>query len=122
MDEAILLHGLRLQRLFPASTHLGPVTLCKKLRRLETQAERMAVQICNIGMDEAEQERTEARILKAVDKLLNFTGQNIPVFVNLDPRGYALKIDDAWMRTAAADLHKDWGGYGIIAPDLRENA
>ncbi len=55
----------------------------------------------------------------------------VPVFLNRDPRGYALKIDDAWMAehgnatdhpskspTAVCRLHRDWGGYGIIAPDL----
>lgn len=46
----------------------------------------------------------------------------VPVILNRDPRGYALKIDDEWMR-AHRDvvLHRDWGGYGIIAPDLTEN-
>ena len=42
----------------------------------------------------------------------------VPVFVNRDPRGYALKIDDAWMGAQKAVLHRDWGGYGILAPDL----
>ena len=55
----------------------------------------------------------------------------VPVFVNLDPRGYSLKIDDEWMSeakgrdefydTAARSLHRDMGGYGIIAPDLTSN-
>ncbi len=30
-------------------------------------------------------------------------------------------IDDEWMREhPAVRLHRDWGGYGILAPDLRE--
>ena len=45
----------------------------------------------------------------------------VPVFVNRDPRGYALKIDDEWMRARQeVRLATDWGGYGILAPDLRE--
>lgn len=44
----------------------------------------------------------------------------VPVFVNRDPRGYALKISDEWMQQHNATLHRDWGGYGIIAPDLSE--
>ncbi len=43
---------------------------------------------------------------------------SVPVFINRDPRGYALKIDDHYMREHDAALHQDWGGYGIIAPDL----
>jgi hypothetical protein len=42
----------------------------------------------------------------------------VPVFLNRDPRGYALKIDDEWMRSQAHPLHRDWGGYGIIAPEI----
>lgn len=42
----------------------------------------------------------------------------VPIFVNRDPRGYALKIDDKWMREHKAALHQDWGGYGIIAPEI----
>lgn len=58
----------------------------------------------------------------------------VPIFVNRDPRGYALKIDEAWVREysnnnpppsaanhAVCRLHRDWGGYGIIAPDLTDS-
>lgn len=44
----------------------------------------------------------------------------VPVFVNLDPRGYSLKIRDEWVREHDAKIHRDMGGYGIIAPDLTE--
>jgi hypothetical protein len=37
-------------------------------------------------------------------------------YCNGDPRGYALKID----LQVGEELHRDWGGYGIIAPDLSE--
>lgn len=64
----------------------------------------------------------------------------VPIFVNQDPRGYALKIDDAWIKkqrqhecgyigpcttcpscvqpTHNIQICKDWGGYGIIAPEI----
>lgn len=50
----------------------------------------------------------------------------VPVFINLDPRGYALKIQDSWMREQRnnsataykAALAQDWGGYGLIAPEI----
>ncbi len=86
----------------------------------------------------------------------------VPVFINSDPRGHALKIRDEWVRDAqvlcrdgrtvyvgtkleewihrhhsysvvhalkhegftikSVSIHRDWGGYGIIAPDLTENS
>lgn len=39
------------------------------------------------------------------------------VWFNGDPRGYALKVD---LRDGET-LHRDWGGYGIIAPDLSDD-
>ena len=42
----------------------------------------------------------------------------VPVFVNRDPRGYALKIKSEWVREKGAAIHQDWGGYGIIAPEI----
>lgn len=44
----------------------------------------------------------------------------VPVFVNSDPRGYALKIENDWMRAHGGNLHRDMGGYGILAPDFSE--
>jgi len=42
----------------------------------------------------------------------------IPVFFNSDPRGYALKIKDDYTRDIT--IYRDWGGYGILAPDFSE--
>jgi hypothetical protein len=45
----------------------------------------------------------------------------VPVFVNLDPRGYALKIETEWMLDNVGKLsQRDWGDYGLIAPDLTD--
>jgi len=62
-------------------------------------------------------------ILKSLDKVLNFSGQKIPVFFNRDPRGYALKIQDDYIREIREDgksIHTDMGGYGIIAPEINQ--
>jgi len=46
----------------------------------------------------------------------------VPIFLNRDPRGYALKIRSEWMAERnETQLHSDWGGYGILAPDLTNN-
>ena len=42
----------------------------------------------------------------------------VPVFINRDPRGYALKIDDVWMHNKQPRLFRDFGGYGILAPEI----
>ena len=39
-------------------------------------------------------------------------------FINNDARGYALKLKSEFIKDKT--IHRDWGGYGIIAPDFRE--
>ena len=126
--DRIAKHGNQLLAIFPNATERNPVKLCKKLRRLEAQASRHTLELCNGDEpgphDEAWSDRhNEALflILNKVHVLLGNTTQNkgtVPVFINRDPRGYALKIDDEWMREHNAELHRDWGGYGILAPEI----
>jgi hypothetical protein len=67
-----------------------------------------------------EYERREKRIMQGVANLLDHGAERINVFLNGDPRGYALKIRDTDVRARKLDIHTDWGGYGIIAPDFNE--
>ena len=57
------------------------------------------------------------QILTKVETILN---NKKVLFCNGDARGYALKIDDEYIRNNNFNIHRDWGGYGIIAPDFRE--
>lgn len=43
-------------------------------------------------------------------------------FINTDPRGYALKISDKVMNNEYFNtgLQRDWGGYGLLAPEITE--
>jgi hypothetical protein len=116
--EAILQHGFKLIRVFNLPEGTGPTTLCKRVHRLEGEAHRLAKRACNEDLGEEFIEKKEKSILKRLDVILNFRAQNIPVFLNGDPRGYALKIDDEYVREHNLDIHRDWGGYGIIAPEL----
>jgi hypothetical protein len=55
-----------------------------------------------------------------------FGARSIPgLFVNADARGYALKIDnDNEQGKSLIDelrLHTDWGGYGILSPEIDGN-
>ena len=118
MYERIRRHGRALLVIFPNATDKDPVSLCKKLRRLEAKAAALALQNCNVGVPEDEYWIRKEAILTKVQILLGYATSDVPVFLNGDPRGYALKIDDEWMRKTSARLHNDMGGYGIIAPDL----
>lgn len=114
--EAITKHGNDLLAIFPNATERDPVALCKKLRRIENAASRWALECCNWRDPSVEeQEANESKIFARVQKLLGTTDG---VVYNKDPRGYALKLNDEWTRTHAPHIHRDWGGYGILAPDL----
>lgn len=131
MREQIMNHGLKLLRIFHwindgidpwEKNYTGPVELCKKLHRLESKVHRWNEDCCNglIDNEELEDKKHEA-FLKSLDNILQFRSHNIPVFINGDPRGYALKIDDDFMRENNIDLYRDMGGYGILAPDFDGN-
>lgn len=129
-NEAIKTHGENLNRIF--KTGVEPITLCKKLRRLENKAHQLATDYCN-GENGVTTETWDAKtkpVMEKVYKLLNNGIYNddrphmrrVPVFLNGDARGYALKINDSYIKTFGIKLHTDWGGYGIVAPDLSEGA
>jgi hypothetical protein len=96
--------------------------LCK----LEWRASRDAERICNgdIQRSDTGQELYDKRILDAVNALTGFRGKGVPVFLSGDPRGYALKIEDAWTRANDTGpeirLERDMGGYGLLAPTAYE--
>lgn len=118
MYQRIQKHGENLNRIF--NTGIDPIALCKKLRRLEVKAERIAVHYCNGtgGIDSENWDDHCKPILEAVEKLLHAENADVRIFLNGDARGYALKIE--WDDTDARrhDLYSDWGGYGILAPEF----
>lgn len=124
MNEQILNHGMNLKRVFFAADPYGepaPVSLYKSLHRIEVRAHRLAEDYCNGVIDIDQWDRAEKSILASIDKLLHYKSQDIPVFVNGDPRGYALKINDQYVREHKLDIYRDWGGYGILAPEFDGN-
>ncbi len=126
-EAAIRQHGELLLAIFPEAAERDPVTLCKKLRTLEGKAARIALRFCNgPEFDYPDQaDRKIDGILDRVHQLLGLSDvPHAPIFVNRDPRGYALKVHSEWMdaaRGAWCRLPKDWGGYGIIAPEIDKN-
>ena len=116
VHKRIIVHGEKLNKIF--DTHMEPMALCKKLRRLEYSATRNSEQFCNGERGEVKYNRVLEELLDKLDKALGFRKKKIPVFINSDPRGYALKIKSEWFGTQDIDLDRDWGGYGLLAPDL----
>jgi len=121
--EQIKAHGENLLAIFPNATEKDPVSLCKTLHRLEAKARRICTDYCNGDFDAGENgealDATLDAILAKVNAILGNSGPDaVPVFVNQDPRGYALKIDDVWIHNKQARIYPDWGGYGIIAPEI----
>lgn len=107
-------HHAALEKLFPGAPGLDT---WRRLRRIETRANSAACAACNgqPGMDAWPAERDRAR--RAVAKLRPDGKPPRGFFINGDPRGYALKIDPD-VRKLPAGMHKDWGGYGILAPEI----
>lgn len=157
--EAIIRHGQQLLAIFPNTKIGDPLTLCRRLRKIEAEGAKLAKQLCSDStMDEGKADAIGEDILRRVNALLGNvrdyqpktgakctcrkgiqrdncpacegTGyiidfraiRNAPktvlVFLNRDPRGYALKIDSEYVRAHSLAIHRDWGGYGIIAPEI----
>ena len=112
MYDKIQKHGDNLKAIF--NLDIDSVKLCKQLLRLENKAHRLAEDGCNGTICYDYYNKEEEKIVSKVKKILNTN----EVFLNGDPRGYALKLCDQFSKDK--NIHKDWGGYGIIAPDFRE--
>jgi len=122
MYDRINAHGQQLKNIFKLDPNIDPVKLCKQLFRLENKAHRLAEDGCNGVIYDTEPQAEE--ILKKVCKILNISYEADRVFFNGDPRGYSLKFTtrySRYLRSCNINIHQDWGGYGIIAPDFRNN-
>ncbi len=115
MYQDIEQHGTNLLGIFPNAKEQEPVKLCKKLRRLENLAANMALDLCNgimtQHMSDIEHDSIKAKVIKLLGEPANHV-----FFINLDPRGYALKLTSEF--SADKNIMRDWGGFGIIAPDF----
>lgn len=89
--------------------------LYQQLKRLENKANRICTAYCNGDGDEAKQDKQLEAIKTKVLQLL----PNLPAdtfFINRDPRGYSLKVREG--KAKELDLYRDWGSYGILAPEF----
>lgn len=121
MYARIKKHGEDIKKIFSLPADTDPIKLCKKLRQYEIKAQR--VQDIHAAGQYEEAAREESILLVGLVVLLlkQTNGNEFGIFINMDQRGYALKIPDEIVKEKNLTIHKDWGGFGIIAPDLNEN-
>ena len=78
----------------------------------------------NFHSDENAWENFEEHIAKHIADILGTVPPGF--FVNGDARGYALKINNENPKGKnlidALRLHTDWGGYGILSPEINGDA
>jgi len=114
--QKIEAHGRELQAL-GIGIGIEPVKLCKSLFRIETKIHRLAEDYCNGDIDGDQWEIAADKAKKQISK---YMADPRPIRINADPRGYALKLCTEFMEQHTENrLAKDWGGYGILAPDFR---
>lgn len=113
-------HTANLRRIFPGIGKMRNATLEAGLRTLERRGHVLALDTCNRQEKfDGEYAKRESSILNDLDLILDFRKAKVSVFLNTDPRGYALKIEDEWLRKSGLNIHTDVGGYGIICPSGR---
>lgn len=116
MYQNILAHGNNLNAIF--NTGIDPITLCKKLRRLELKAYKIALDWCN-GENGIDSENIDSHTQPILNKVYSILGtEKYNILFNGDCRGYALKISDKTVRENKLTIYTDWGGNGILAPDF----
>ena len=127
MYNKIQRHGENLNTIF--RTGIEPIELCKKLIRIERKAHRATTNLMNTNninffehpkynikdTSEEEIENFFSAIEKQIIKILGKKAAEL-VYVNFDARGYALKIKSE--KAKDLNIYKDFGGYGIIAPEF----
>lgn len=93
--------------------------LSLKLFKIEQEMNKAAVDYCNGEMHHVTYKLKQDINLQRVETLFNNNLKGF--FINSDPRGYSLKIQDDIFRAEYREqtgLTSDWGGYGILSPDL----
>jgi hypothetical protein len=99
-------------------TKLQPQTLSNRLRSIERTAKQGAINLCDIPNYNFEPD--EKKVVAEVQKLFN--GKLQGLFIERDPRGYALKIDEKLLKEGGIyhdlGIHTDFGQDGILAPEI----
>lgn len=89
--------------------------LWRKLRRIEKRANSFATAYCNGSIDSDDWDVFRQEFEESVEDTFGQLPQGF--FVNSDPRGYALKLDNEQVQIPQG-METDWGGYGILAAEI----
>jgi len=92
----------------------GPAVY-RLLHRVETRLHRIAEEYCNGTCGEETWDRECSRANVGVRRAMGCLP--LGIFFNSDCRGYALKLDNDKVKLPEG-LSRDWGGYGILAPEF----
>ena len=97
--------------------------LSLKLWKLELEATKITTAYCNGEIDGGEDGEKIDSMLQSIENQVTalFNNRLSGFHLNRDPRGHALKIEDEIVRTVYADipLERDWGGYGLLSPEIK---
>lgn len=114
---ALVKHLMALDKMLIESPGPYPFEVYNKLTRLEKKAHRLSTIGCDRNFKESKElERIETKV-KAMFKP-EFANR---IFINMDCRGYALKIRGYKTESIPNEipgLWFDWGKYGILAPEF----
>ena len=89
----------------------------RKLRRAEKQAEGIILHYSN-GTGGITTENIQDKLEPVREAVRAAFGKTPPgFFINIDPRGYALKIDPD-KGTVPDGMETDWGRYGLLAAEI----
>ncbi len=113
-------HVCNLQTLAGVDSYHAALEIYRKLHRIEARCNRVFTDECNgtSKLTEEQEEKRDAKILNQVEELVPGCKT---IFLNGDPRGYALKIKESEvreLREKGISIYTDWGGYGILAPEF----
>lgn len=109
-------HHKALEALRGPDCHLSGIQLWRKLRRMENVAHTAATKYCNGEIDDYTFEQVKDRTVEQIN--IMFGRIVVGLFVNGDPRGYALKLEPSSKPTG---MHRDWGDYGILAAEINDD-
>jgi hypothetical protein len=118
--DQLFRHVCNLQKLANVSTYHEAFLIYKKLHRIEARMNRIFTDECNgyLELNEDQEEKRNQRVIKQLNDML--PGLKT-IFLNGDPRGYALKISSEEareLRDKGINIYTDWGGYGILCPEF----
>lgn len=89
-----------------------------QLRKIEKKLTKLHEKACDIPVAEITIDKAHDIATLEIKRIFNVVPKGL--YINTDPRGYALKIDDEVFKSnyQGISLETDWGGYGLLAPDL----